>query len=112
MLKYLRTLIKALYTKNPSFISSQEGHKNSMLHLAPNVGPSELIQDNRTFLIEYKKAEILGKAILAALFVYPKFVDYQMKFVRIVTHNKAVIRGSLELKISNSLEAIASHYCI
>ena len=82
MLKYLRTLIKTLFTKNPSFISSQEGHQNLTLQLAPNVGPTELIKDKRTSFVKYKGAEILRKAIVAALFIYPKFVDYQMKFVR------------------------------
>ena len=82
MLKYLRTLIKTLFTKNPSFISSQEGHQNLMLQLAPNMGPFELIKDKRTCFVRYKGAEILKKAIVAALFVYPKFVDYQIKFAR------------------------------
>ena len=53
-----------------------------MLHLAPNVGPSELIKDKRASSVEYKEAEILRKAIIAALYVYPKFIDYQMKFAQ------------------------------
>ena len=71
-----------MFTKNPSFVSSQEGHQNLTLQLAPNVGPSELIKDKRTCFVKYKGAEILREAIVAALFVYPKFVDCRMKFVR------------------------------
>ena len=33
---------------------------------APNVGLSKLAQNNRTFLVEYKGAEKVRKAILAA----------------------------------------------
>ena len=75
-------LIKTLFTNYPSFVSSQEGHQKLTLQLVPNVGPSELIKDKGTSFVEYKEAEILRKAIVAALFVYPKFVDYQMKFMR------------------------------
>ena len=66
----------------PCFASYLEGHSNPVTQtqmgvpiLVPNMGPSELSQDNRTSLVEYKGAQKLNKAILAALFVYPKLVD-------------------------------------
>ena len=74
--------------KYPHFASYLEGHgnlvtwtKKGVTSLAPNVGPSNLAKDNRASVANYKGAEKLRKAILAAIFVYMKFIEYQRKFV-------------------------------
>lgn len=72
--------------------------------LVPNVGPSKLAQGSRTSSVEYTGAENLRKASLGALFVHPKFVDYQTKFMgKLVTCNIKSTNGCEKRGISKSL---------